>query len=287
MIALKRFKPVKVLSITLCLTVLFCAASTNAEQAESKTPLPIIMYHHLSENPKTLGDYVLAPSALERDLKYLKENGYTTLTSKQLLQIKSGNSQFPKKPCVITFDDGFLSVAEYALPLLKKYNMTAVITVIGKEVKHYSEVDDTNLEYAYLNRSALKALYSDGTLDIQCHTYDMHKLWPRKGCDKLNSESSGEYSEALKKDIESFEKEYFSAIGEKPTAVALPFGAYCDETVKNLEQLGFEIIFTCTEKVNFIEDNNSILLLGRYNRPSGTTTESFFEKIETDIKKAS
>ncbi len=275
----------KLTALLLCVTSVILTATAFAVCQGNTTVLPIIMYHHISKNSVSLGDYVISVTQLENDIRYLSKNGYETVTTKDLLSFRRGEKALPEKPCMLTFDDGFLSVAEYAVPILKKYGMKAVITVIGKEVSRYSEIDDKNPEYAYLNGNALKKLETDGTLDIQCHTYDMHNLWPRKGCDKIYGETSADYCNALYCDIKRFNEIFMPYVGRKTTAIALPFGAYCSATIDNLQKLGFSVIFTCTEKVNVLSNENCDLSqLGRYNRPSGVTSELFFEKIEKAIQ---
>ena len=242
--------------------------------------LPIVMYHHLSTNPKSLGDYVISVAQLESDIKYLKENGYETVSTKQLTAAKSGKGKLPKKPCMITFDDGFESTYAYALPLLKKYNMCAVVSVIGKETQKFTELEDHNLAYSYMNWNSVKLADKSNSLEVQCHTNAMHDLWPRRGCNKNYGESHEKYKKALQDDICAFQNEFKSVTGHTATAIALPYGSYCSETIEIMKSLGFNVIFTCTQKVNYLKGSDEELLeLGRFNRPSGITSEKFFERF--------
>ncbi|MBK5214032.1 MAG: polysaccharide deacetylase family protein [Flavobacteriaceae bacterium] len=86
--------------------------------------LPILMYHHITvEEGKGL---TISVEKLEKQLKHLAENGYKTFHLKELLRIKD----LPKgKNIVITFDDGYVSQMELALPLLKKYKLKATFFV--------------------------------------------------------------------------------------------------------------------------------------------------------------
>ena len=45
--------------------------------------LPIVMYHHISPEQKRLGKYVISPEQFEKDLQYLKKNGYVSISSQQ------------------------------------------------------------------------------------------------------------------------------------------------------------------------------------------------------------
>jgi len=86
--------------------------------------LPILMYHHVTlEECKGL---TISVEKLEKQFKHLTENGYKTFHLNELLQMK----QLPKgKNIIITFDDGYVSQNELALPLLKKHKLKATFFV--------------------------------------------------------------------------------------------------------------------------------------------------------------
>ena len=107
-------------------------------RAEEPLRLPIVMYHHISENPSQWNDYVISPAELESDLRYLRAQGYETVSVSQLLAWQAGQFQMPEKPCMITFDDGFESTRTYAEPLLEQYGFCGVVAVIGAVCEKFS-----------------------------------------------------------------------------------------------------------------------------------------------------
>ena len=86
--------------------------------------LPILMYHHVTtEKGKGL---TISIENLEKQFKHLAENGYKTYHFKELSKLKTlPNAQ----NIIITFDDGYVSQMELALPLLKKYKLKATFFV--------------------------------------------------------------------------------------------------------------------------------------------------------------
>ncbi len=274
------------IAILTALTLILTSTIAVLARESTGTPLPIVMYHHLSNNPKSLGDYVISVSQLENDLKYLRENGYETVSTDQLIKAKEGKEKLPKKPCMITFDDGFESTYAYALPLLKKYKMCAVVSIMGKETQKYSDLSDHNLAYSYMNWDCVKAADKSGILEVQCHTNAMHELWPRRGCSRNYGESREQYESALKADIEAFQDKFKSVTGHTTTALALPFGSYSDDTIEIMHSFGFKVIFTCTQKINHLKgDENELLELGRFNRPSGLGSAQFFKRFQEHTQK--
>ena len=99
-----------------------CGALTFSGRARAAEPvaLPILMYHHISKAADQCGKHVISPQTLEGDLQYLADNGYTAVTTADLIAYVDQGKALPEKPVMITFDDGQLSVLEYALPLLER-----------------------------------------------------------------------------------------------------------------------------------------------------------------------
>ena len=103
----------------------------SVEQAEA-VQVPIIMYHGLLKEEKKQGRYVISPDLFEQDLKYLQENGYTTIVMADLLEYVYNGKDLLVNPVMITFDDGYYNNYLYAYPLLKQYNSRMVLSPIGR-----------------------------------------------------------------------------------------------------------------------------------------------------------
>lgn len=86
----------------------------------------------------------------EIHLSYLKKN-YSVISVDQLLEWYKSNIKLPKKPMLITFDDGDLSVYQNALPLLKKYKIPAILFVITDLINSQKAFWWDEFEY-YLGR---------------------------------------------------------------------------------------------------------------------------------------
>lgn len=111
-------------------------STTKAVQAVFlgiKKTTPILAYHGIGPDYSWGGKrYFVSEGEFEKQVKYLKDNGYTSITIDQIDSIKSVD-----KPVILTFDDGYEDVYTYAYPILKKYGMRASIFIIsdfiGKE----------------------------------------------------------------------------------------------------------------------------------------------------------
>ena len=111
---------------------------------------PVLMYHVVHSNPKKAGDYVITPQALEEDLLYLQRQGCTTVVMSDLIAYVQQGTPLPEKPVMITFDDGYYNNYLNAYPLLQKYQMKAVISIIVGETDKYSELDENKENYSHI-----------------------------------------------------------------------------------------------------------------------------------------
>lgn len=241
--------------------------------------LPVIMYHHVLENGK-FGDYVISTQELESDLNYIREKGYETVLMQDLIDYVNGGKPLPKKPILITFDDGYESNYRYAFPLLKKYQMKAVISVIGYWSELYSTETHKHINYSHLTWEELKELQDSGIVEIQNHTYNLHSLENRKGTQKQKGETFEHYSDLLKQDLGKNQELLYKATGVWPNTFTYPFGYVSKESFAIIKEMGFRASLSCQEGMNHItHDPECLYMLKRYNRRHGAGTQAFFEKL--------
>jgi peptidoglycan/xylan/chitin deacetylase (PgdA/CDA1 family) len=103
-----------------------------AARARLRVPvLSILTYHHVCD-PRP--DYRFAPDVADvtpeqfRRQMALVAKHFTVIDVEQLLAGLDG-AKLPPNPCLITFDDGYRSNLEVALPILREHGMTAVFFI--------------------------------------------------------------------------------------------------------------------------------------------------------------
>lgn len=263
--------------------VCIAAAKTRSVSANAEDGIfvPVIMYHSLLKDPSRAGDYVLSPDVFEADMRYLTENGYTTVFARDLLNYAENGAALPEKPVVVTFDDGYYNIMEYAYPFMRKNGLKGVISIVGAYSEKSTEEDEHNPAYSYLTWEEIAELDKSGIFEIGSHTYDMHSLTGRRGCKRLYSENAEAYRSALFKDIGGLQDILAEKSGVRPVTFAYPYGFISEESAEILGEIGFKILLTCYEKPNYITRGNTerCLILNRYNRPSGIGTTEYMEKI--------
>ncbi|MGH8161927.1 MAG: polysaccharide deacetylase family protein [Gammaproteobacteria bacterium] len=92
-------------------------------------PLPILCYHRVLPNPPAgsrLRIYITR-AALDRQLRQLARRRMTTISFADLLAARP----LPKRPVILTFDDGYRDNYEHLLPLLEKHDARATVFALG------------------------------------------------------------------------------------------------------------------------------------------------------------
>ena len=84
-------------------------------QDEISTQVPILMYHHLSED--VTNSEMVSPEQFEAQIRALAEAGYTGISFDELQAYVLRGEPLPEKPVVITFDDGYRSNYTLAYPI--------------------------------------------------------------------------------------------------------------------------------------------------------------------------
>ena len=101
-----------------------------AKLAGSSCSLRCLVFHNISpkKSPFTVGmNVTTAPEDFEATLRFLTTY-YTPVSLEDVLSDGDGRG-LPGRPVLVTFDDAYASVAQYAAPLCKHYGVPAVFFV--------------------------------------------------------------------------------------------------------------------------------------------------------------
>lgn len=248
--------------------------------AQEETEIAVIMYHGFVKDKSFQNKYMISPSYFESDLRYLTENGYHTIFISELTDHLENNAPLPDKPVILTFDDGYYNNYAYAYPLLKKYNCKAVISPIGKPADDAKDETVRNAAYSQCKWSELAEMQQSGLVEIQNHTYDLHKINGNiQGLEKQNGETDTAYEKRISEDILKFNKRMEEELSLSPTALTLPFGAGRTEVLNIADKLGFKAVLDCEEKINHLSSGDTPYIIHRFLRPNDISSEEFFTSL--------
>jgi peptidoglycan/xylan/chitin deacetylase (PgdA/CDA1 family) len=225
---------------------------------KSRFSIPVLMYHHV--NPR--GNFInVTPEKFEAHMRYLNRHGFTALHTDELLAILNRQKMPPKKPVMITFDDGWLDNWIFAFPALKKYGMKAVIFVItslipekgrrqrsdeGKVAglpKHKEcerMIEAGSASEVMVSWEEIREMTETGLIEIQSHTHT-HRRFDKLYADRMERNSF------LKQDLQISKNIIEENSGRLCNAICWPWGKYNSDYIETAQALGFGAMFT-TEK---------------------------------------
>ncbi len=172
----------------------------------SSIRVPILMYHYIRVNPDPrdwLG-YRLSvkPADFAAQMDWLWRNGYHTVTTLDLISYLNGSRGLPSKPIVLTFDDGYADFYTTAVPILRRYDFTAVAYVVSGFIGWGG----------YMTASQVRSLHRAG-FEIGSHTV---------GHVNLTTQSSDQLAYQLAASKQALEQ----LVGSPVTAFCYPSGKF-------------------------------------------------------------
>ena len=177
--------------------------------------IPIFTYHKITARGE-VGINTVHPRKFEAQMRYLKDAGFSAVTFND---IKKNN--IPKKPVIITFDDGYASVYENALPILHSLKFKAVVFIISGYIGRENTWDANlaGIRFSHLHSSQIQELSQEG-LEIGSHGVT-HRALTYLPLYQINLE--------LSKSHEQLSNLVHTSI----SAIAYPFGIQ-NKTIQNL-----------------------------------------------------
>ena len=278
--------------------ILFAVVGASVEQRlarpasaqDTAVPLPVAMYHSVTDQGDSPGEYVISPSMLEKDLQWLSQHGYETVVVGDLVSHVENGTPLPEKPVMLTFDDGYYNNYRNAYPLLQKYGMQAVLSPVGTLVEQFTETDDPEEHevWSYCTRQELQEMAVSGVVEMQNHSYDFHELTPRRGCLRKIGEDEATYRNIFFEDTRKAQ-ELFRSIGiSPPVCYTYPYGARNAETDALVQEYGFVASLSCEEGITCItRDAASLKNIRRYNRDGRISSEQFWQKVLGQLEEVS
>jgi peptidoglycan/xylan/chitin deacetylase (PgdA/CDA1 family) len=194
--------------------------------------IPILLYHRLlsrgdAESGRVLDDemiYVTYETSFFEQMEVLKEAGYTFLDFDDYVAIRDGAQRLPRKPVIITFDDGYKSNFVYGYPILKKHGIKATIFAVP-EPNDYSLKCIEGCD-SFMSDEEMKEL-SENNVSIQSHTMT-HCVLNELNKEEANAELVGS-------------KERLSEITRRPVRhIAIPRAGYSRFVKKLVKQADYQ-----------------------------------------------
>ncbi|MDA1550473.1 polysaccharide deacetylase family protein [Bacillus tropicus] len=223
--------------------IIFSKVSKDSKEQK----IPVLTYYYLAKDKdkKVSAELknrntVLSVEEFEKQMKYLADNQYRTLTLKEFNEFIKEKKKLPKKSVLITFDNSSKSNYLYAYPILKKYKMHAAsFAVTSKIVAKEQNLDVQKVQpLSEVEMDKMKDVFEFGS-----HTHNLRDS--ADGSVALISKSKDEVKKDVAKSQQILKTKYMS----------YPLGKYNRETIQVLNELNMSLAFTSLQGYATSEQN--------------------------------
>jgi peptidoglycan/xylan/chitin deacetylase (PgdA/CDA1 family) len=228
-----------------------------------------VLLYHLVVNDKTFcgrNKYMsVHVDEFRKHLSFLERYGYTPITFEDYHLFLSGDINLPKKPIVITFDDGYSETAKFTLPLLNEFGMKAVYFVIGDRKIKTSiwDIDYCGESLPLMTDEQILELHQAG-FEIGSHSFKHGKLTA------LSHEESWEEISRSRMSLEIL-------LNAPVRSFAYPYGLVNEETKNLVKDAGY--IFGCSTYTGTPRFGLEKFEIRRILIPSGIGTTGFASRV--------
>ncbi len=192
--------------------------------------IKVLMYHRVVEQPVDKAEdwHAVHVKKFRQQMEVIDQLNFTPITFEDYNLYLEDKLTLPKKPIIITFDDGHLDTFEVAVPVLREFNMRAVVFVVG----------DRELESAFWDESATGEylpLMSDAQiLDIRAEGFEI-------GAHTMRHPMLTELSQAeIKEEVLGSKVSIEKLLGEEILSFAYPYGALNQKVYDVICRSGFK-----------------------------------------------
>ena len=192
--------------------------------------IPILMYHSIC-NDDPNNSLMIPTEMFAEQMEWLRENDFTAMSMDEVIEAMN-TGKVPKRPVLITFDDGYADNYINAFSELKNNNLKGTFFIISDTI--------TEEGGYYMSTSMLKEMKEAG-MEIENHTANHLEL---------NNLSREDAIDSIKRGQEFLR----SVIGSNGNYLCYPIGRYSDETIEIQKELGIKAALTTQGGISSIAD---------------------------------
>jgi peptidoglycan/xylan/chitin deacetylase (PgdA/CDA1 family) len=208
-------------------------ASEPATPVVADTPIPVLMYHRVSDDgDPALNRYRVTPAQFRLQMEWLKHNGFEPISLDAMKEMRQGRRQLPRRPVLISFDDGYSDFYHNAWPVLRALDFPSVMFVVAGRVGERSDWDeDLGRPEPLMTWQQLLEISAAG-VSIGSHSV-LHRRFSRLSVLEAHGEMQDSAS-IIERNL-----------GRRPSSFCYPYGVYDRSIEQILPICGYEFGFTC------------------------------------------
>ncbi len=223
-------RPLRLLAFSALLLLLF-AQPTDLSALER---LAVLVYHHL-EDPTT-SDVSCTPAQFEAQMQGLLKAGFQPLNLAEARAFLLGLRPNLRRPVLITFDDGYESLYDHALPVARRLKIPMTVFVVTSRIGLQPQFS------RYLSGSQIREMADSGYFEFGSHTHDQHTDNMRLY--QAFSTLPNPVEALMNQDLRASRDTLANIVGKAPIAIAWPYGKFNSNLRRIAQANGFQLHFT-------------------------------------------
>jgi peptidoglycan/xylan/chitin deacetylase (PgdA/CDA1 family) len=208
--------------------------------------LPVLLYHNVGAHPSgTYPGLTVPPERFQGQLRWLARQGFSGISALDWLSWLDERQPLPRRPILLTFDDGNADVAEFALPALQRLGWRATVFVASATVGGRSAWDEPEAAGQPIMSAADIRAWAGRGVEFGAHG--------ATHCDLTRLDS-----DRLREEVVGGRDGLADLVGRPVTVFAYPYGSHNDE-VRELVGRSFDLAFALEEGLNDAETDRTRL----------------------------
>jgi peptidoglycan/xylan/chitin deacetylase (PgdA/CDA1 family)/glycosyltransferase involved in cell wall biosynthesis len=232
--------------------------------------IPVLMYHKIPDvPPATKHQIFVTKENFAKHLAYFKSRSLTPITFQDYQEFASGRrklADFPRRPLILTFDDGYTDNYTNLLPLMQQHGYRGVLYLLGDFEVRYNQWDlaaDPTEPRADIMSEAQKQAFVAAGWEIGAHTLTHPHL-------------AGLPAAEAAHEIAASKAELERRLGINILSFAYPYGDLSPETKALVQQAGFRYAVATDSGGMHLEDDR--MQIFRINMFPHESASSLFKK---------
>lgn len=191
-------------------------------RAGSDNSATIITYHSIDDSGSVIST---APEAFRRQMRFLRDSGFRSVTMSELADILGGDDPVPERTLAITFDDGYRNFMTEAMPVLEECGFTSTVFCVTGHCGGYNDWEGNPQDFPRSELLGWDEIRQAGGKGVEFGVHTRRHL-------KL----AGVSKETLTDEILGSKSELEERTGRSVESFAYPFGIFDGSTKALVEQ---------------------------------------------------
>jgi biofilm PGA synthesis lipoprotein PgaB len=209
------------------------ARQRAAPSSAGSAPLIAVLCYHDISDRQDVPPYTIGPALLHAQIRRLKREGWTFFSLSELFAYKEHPADLPPRVAVLTFDDGYLSFSEHALPILREEGIRATLSIVTS----FLENPPNDLP-PLMSWEQVREAERSGLVEIASHSHNLHRYVtcnPYRDTEpsvttrryilaEARYEDREEYRSRIREDLRTSRRILREKLGHEVKVLAWPYG---------------------------------------------------------------